>query len=176
MSQDSAAEHNADTGPLTLPPVAPAALPRARPPIWRWAAIGALVALAIGAILYATWPADPLSDPRPVEVVRGFVAAVEAKDPSKMLSYAVPTERKREIGPEVRAYLEYVEAISFSDARYTLLDNDGERAHVRWTATMHYRLNLGSQVKSGDKPVDTVYELIKIEGAWYLSSAAPPGP
>jgi hypothetical protein len=173
MTRD-AAEHKADTGPLSLPPTAPDALPTRRPATWIWVAVALVALLAIGAAAYFLRQPDPLSDQRPVEVVKGFVAAVEAKDASKMLSYAVPTNVKKEIGPEVRAYLEYVESISFSDARYTLLDNDGERAHVRWTATMHYKLNLGSEVKSGDKPIDTVYELTKFENAWYLSSVIPP--
>jgi hypothetical protein len=173
MTQDTA-EHKADTGPLTLPPVAPDALPTRRRTPWLWAAVGLVVVLAAGAVAYLTRQPDPMSDTRPVEVVKGFVAAVEAKDASRMLSFAVPTNVKKEIGPEVRAYLEYVESISFGDARYTLIDNDGERAHVRLTATMHYKLNLGDEAKSGDKPVDTTYELTKFEDAWYLSSVTPP--
>ena len=173
MTRD-AAEHKADTGPLSLPPVAPDALPARRALPWAWAATALAIVLAVGAAIYFTRQPDPLSDPRPVEVVKGFVAALEAKDASRMLAYAVPTDVKKEIGPEVRAYLEYVDSITFSDASYTLLDSDGERAHVRWTATMHYKLNFGSQVKSGDKPIDTVYELTKFEGAWYLSSVTPP--
>jgi hypothetical protein len=169
-----ATEQKADTGPLTLPPVAPSALPARRPLPWIWA-VAALAAVAvIGAAIYFTRQPDPLSDPRPVEVVKGFVAALEAKDASRALAFVVPTDIKKEIGPEVRAYLEYVESLSFSDANYQLVDNDGERAHVRWTATMHYKLDFGSEVKSGDSPVDSIYELIKFEGAWYLQSVAPP--
>ena len=169
-----ATEQKADTGPLAQPPVAPSALSSRRPHLWVWAGAALAIALVIGAAIYFTRQPDPLSDPRPVEVVKGFVAALEAKDASKALAFVVPTDIKKEIGPEVRAYLEYVESLSFSDANYQLLDSDGERAHVRWTATMHYKLNFGSEVKSGDKPVDTVYELIKFENAWYLQSVAPP--
>ena len=169
-----ATEQKADTGPLTQPPVVPSAPPNRRPRPWVWAVAALAAALVIGAAIYFTRQPDPLSDPRPVEVVKGFVAALEAKDASKALAFVVPTDIKKEIGPEVRAYLEYVDSLSFSDANYQLLDNDGERAHVRWTAMMHYKLNLGSETKSGDKPVDNVYELIKVEGAWYLQSVAPP--
>ena len=169
-----ATEQKADTGPLTPPPVAPKALPTRRPLPWIWAAVALVAALVVGVAIYVTRQPDPLSDQRPVEVVKGFVAALEAKDASKALAFVVPTDIKKEIGPEVRAYLEYVESLSFSDANYQLVDNDGERAHVRWTATMHYKLDFGSEVKSGDKPVDTVYELIKFENAWYLQSVAPP--
>jgi hypothetical protein len=169
-----ATEQKADTGPLSLPPVAPSALPTRHPFPWIWVAAGLALVLVAGAAIYFTRQPDPLADQRPVEVVKGFVAALEAKDASKALAFVVPTDIKKEIGPEVRAYLEYVESLSFSDANYQMLDNDGERAHVRWTATMHYKLNFGSEVKSGDKPVDTIYELIKFENAWYLQSVAPP--
>jgi hypothetical protein len=175
MSQDTAStEQKADTGPLTLPPVIPGEQPARRLPLWMWAVGAAALALVIGAVVYLTRPADPMSDPRPVEIAKGFVAAIEAKDASKMLSFVVPTDMKREIGPEVRAYLEYVEALSFSDAAYTLVDSDGQTAHVRWTATMHYKLNFGDETKAGDKPIDTIFELTKIEGAWYLQNAQLP--
>jgi hypothetical protein len=169
-----ATEQKADTGPLTLPSEGSSAPPTRRRYPWIWAAAALAAVVAVGAAIFFARQPDPLSDQRPVEVVKGFVAALEAKDASKALAFVVPTDIKKEIGPEVRAYLEYVESLSFSDANYQLVDNDGERAHVRWTATMHYRLNFGSEVKSGDKPVDTIYELIKFENAWYLQSVAPP--
>jgi hypothetical protein len=176
MTRDATEQKSqkADTGPLALPPVAPGDLPPRRRPLWVWAFAALAAVVLIGVVVYATRQPDPLSDPRPIEVVKGFVAALEAKDASKALAFVVPTEIKKEIGPEVRAYLEYVDTLNFSDTNYQLVDNDGERAHVRWTATMHYKLNFGSEVKSGDKPVDTVYELIKFENAWYLQSVAPP--
>ena len=176
MTRDATEQkaQKADTGPLTLPPNTPGELRTGRPARWIWVIAALVGALAVGAVVYLTRPADPMSDQRPIEVVKGFVGALEAKDASKALSFVVPTDIKKEIGPEVRAYMEYVESLTFSNSNYQLLDNDGERAHVRWTATMHYKLNLGSEVKSGDKPVDTVYELAKIEGAWYLQSVTPP--
>jgi hypothetical protein len=168
MTQEpTTAERKRDTQPLTPPPelLAPSPDRRARPPgPWRWAIlIAGLALLAIVAFLL-TRPADPLSDPRPVEVVQGFAAALEARDASKMLSYVEPTIFRREISPEIRAYAEYLKEVRFTNARYTLIDNDGERAHVRWTATMVYTLDLGSQTKSGERPIDTTFELIKFEG------------
>ena len=93
MSQDTAStEQKADTGPLTLPPAILGEQPARRLPIWMWGVGGVAVALVIGAVIYLTRPADPMSDPRPVEIARGFVAAIEAKDASKMLSFVVPTD------------------------------------------------------------------------------------
>jgi hypothetical protein len=147
--------------------------PRAPSP-WRWAILVAGIALIASVVFLLTRPADPLTDTRPVEVVQGFAAALEARDASKMLSYVEPTVFRREISPEVRAYVEYLKDVRFTDARYTLLDSDGERAHVRWTANMAYTLDLGSQTKSGTRPIDTTFELTKFEGAWYLRSAVLP--
>jgi len=178
MSQDqTTTERKRDTQPLTMPPelLGPSADRRARAPSpWRWAVLVAGIALIASVVFLLTRPADPLTDTRPVEVVQGFAAALEARDASKMLSYIEPTVFRREISPEVRAYVEYLKDVRFTDARYTLLDSDGERAHVRWTANMAYTLDLGSQTKSGTRPIDTTFELTKFEGAWYLRSAVLP--
>jgi len=178
MSQEpTTAERKRDTQPLTPPPelLAPAADRRPRSPSpWRWAILVAGIALVATVIFLLTRPADPLTDTRPVEVVQGFASAIEARDASKMLSYVEPTIFRREISPEIRAYVEYLKDVRFTDARYTLLDSDGERAHVRWSATMAYTLDLGSQTKSGQRAIDTTFELTKFEGTWYLRSAVLP--
>ena len=170
---DQKADQKADTGPLTLPPALPEERPARSPLPWIVAA-GLIVVLAIGGAVLLFTRSNPAGDQRPVEAVKGFVAAMEARDATKMLSFAEPTDAAKEIGPEVRAYMEYVEEISFKDATYTLLDNDGQRAHVRWTANMHYRVNLGDEVKVGDKPIETIFELTKFEDAWYLHNVTPP--
>ena len=185
MSQDqTTTERKRDTQPLTMPPelLAPSADRRnpdgwrgARVPApWRWAILVTGIALVAGVVFVLTRPADPLTDPRPVEVVQGFASALEARDVSKMLSYVEPTLFRREISPEIRAYVEYLREVRFTDASYTLIDSDGERAHVRWNATMAYTLDLGSQTKSGTRPIDTTFELTKFEGTWYLRSAVLP--
>ena len=121
---------------------------------------------------------SPLDEPAEFEADDVPSAAVplalEARDATKMLSYVEPTVFRREISPEIRAYVEYLKEIHFTDVRYTLIDSDGERAHVRWVATMAYTLNLGSETKSGERPIDTTFELTKFEGTWYLRSAVLP--
>ncbi len=178
MSQDpTTAERKRDTQPLTPPPelLAPGADRRPRiPSPWRWAILVAGIALLAGVVFLLTRPADPLSDPRPVEVVQAFASALEARDASKVLSLVEPTVFRREISPEIRAYVEYLKEVHFTNASYTLLDSNGERAHVRWTATMAYTLDLGSQTKSGERQIDTTFELTNFEGTWYLRSAVLP--
>ena len=178
MSQEpTTAERKRDTQPLTMPPelLGPSVNRRARvPSAWRWAILVAGIALIAGAVFVLTRPTDPLTDPRPVEVVQGFASALEARDASKMLSYVEPTIFRREISPEIRAYVEYLKEVRFTDASYTLIDNDGARAHVRWSATMAYTLDLGGETKSGTRPINTTFELTKFEGTWYLRSAVLP--
>jgi hypothetical protein len=165
------------TQPLTPPPELGALTAPRRAPLprwWSWAFIAAALVLLGGGALLLTRTPDPMSDTRPVELVQGFAAAIAAKDADKMLGYVEPTVYRREIGPEVRAYVEYLKEVRFDNARYELVDNDGQRAHVRWTATMHYVLDLGDETKSGDRPIDTTFELTKFEGNWYLHSAKLP--
>lgn len=173
MTPDPTTTRKPDTGPLTQPAAPPVAVERTARGrgLWRWGILVLVAALAIGALIIVTRPPDPRTDQRPVEVVKGFVAAVEAKDPTKMLSYTEPTIARREIGPEVRAYVEYIDTISFANPQYELLDNDDDLAHVRWTAQMSYKLR---ELGGGEKAVDTTFELRKIEGAWYLSSIKLP--
>jgi hypothetical protein len=178
MTQDpTQTKSKPTTQPLTPPPELPAPPSRQREPLpswWRWAFLVAGLVVIAGVVLLLTRAPNPASDTRPVEIVKGFADAIVAKDADKMLGFVEPTVYRREIGPEVRAYVEYLQDVRFDNARYELLDNDGQRAHVRWTATMHYTLNLGSETKSGDRPVDTIFELTKFEGNWYLHSAKLP--
>jgi hypothetical protein len=156
-------------------PLAPPVVRRAGPPgPLRWILPGGAVVLALALVFLLTRPSDPMSDTRPVEVVRGFAAAIEARDASGMLAFVEPTVYRREISPEIRAYAEYLQAASFENARYELLDSDGEVAHVRWTATMRYTLGMGGEARSGERPIDTTFELRKIEGSWYLHGAKLP--
>ena len=82
---------------------------------------------------------------------------------------AIPGGGTRAIGT-----LEVGDEVRFTDASYRLIDSDGARAHVRWSANMAYTLDLGSQTKSGTRPIDTTFELTKFEGTWYLRSAVLP--
>lgn len=164
-----------DTGPL--PPLAPIpepALPTRRRNVAVLVGVVAVIAaLAIAGVVIVTQN-NPMQDRRPIEVTQRFVAAVGQRDVSAMLAQFEPTEYRRQASPELRMYMEYVEQFDIVDPRYELLSNDGERAEVRWTGTLNYRLNLGSTVKSGTSPIDTIVELSKIEGNWYISSARLP--
>jgi hypothetical protein len=175
MSNDQAtAERKADTGPLPPLPEAPQ-VPANRPrrTLLPLLAGGGAVALLVVAGLVFALQANSRADQRPVETVRAFIGALEARDATAMLAQVEPTVLKRQLGPEIRAYVEYITEIRFDDARYELLANDGERAQVRMTATMVYTIDYGER-RSGQTPIDATYDLRLVEGAWYLSGVTLP--
>lgn len=176
MSQEPAtAERRSSPTERLTPPAPPAPrAPRRRPGPLRWVIVAGVAALALALLFILTRPGDPMADTRPTEVVRGFASAIEARDATKMLSFVEPTIYRREISPEIRAYVEYLQAVRFDNPRYELVDNDGQVAHVRWTATMNYTLGLGDEARSGQRPIDTTFELRTVEGTWYLHGANLP--
>ena len=166
-------EDRRKTGPLELPP---GELPTiSAPPTRRRLLLAGAVVLAalalLGVVTLVLLPGQSAGQQRPVETVQAFAAAVEAKDPSKMLSYVEPTVIRREIGAELRAYLEHIDSIRFTDARYELVDNDGSVAHVRWTAKVEYSLR---ESGSGQYALDNLIELANVEGSWYLRNVNLP--
>ncbi|GAB4207441.1 MAG: hypothetical protein OHK0022_35660 [Roseiflexaceae bacterium] len=172
----AASEERHKTGPLELPPGG-LAVPAAPNPRRRHLLIGlavAAVALVLtGLVVFVVLPGQAASRERPVEVVKDFAQAVEAKDPSKMLSYIEPTIFRREVGGELRTYIEYINQIRFVDARYELIENDGTLARVRWRATVQYDLR---ERGSGEYAFDNEIELANVEGSWYLRSVRLPEP
>lgn len=164
-------ERKVDTGPLPpLPAVPP---PRLRATPWGLIAGGVVLALAVIGVWFFTRPPDPMTDPRPAQVVRDFVAATESRDVTRMLELVEPTDLKRQLSPELRAYMEYVTDLRFENTTYTLVDSDGAIAHVRLTGTVRYTIDYGT-VHSGENSVDTVFELVVLEGSWYLRSLTLP--
>lgn len=156
MPTEPNATRKPTTQPLTPPPelLAPSATPRGRLPAWwRWAVVaGAALPLAAGWALLLLRANDPRADTRPIDVVKGFVAAIEAK--------VMPTRccvcRADDLSPRDRPRSARVcrvpRAGALRRSRYELLDNDGDRAHVRWTATMHYTLDLGDERQTKRPP------------------------
>jgi hypothetical protein len=176
MTQEQASgQKKVDTGPLPpLPPLPEPPSSRRRAPRWSIVALGAVALVIAGSALWwFTRPPDPMNDPRPVQVVQNFVAATEVRDVSLMLSYIEPTDLKRQISPELRSYMEYITDLRFDDETYTLVDNNGSIAHVRLTGIVRYTVDYGS-VYSGERPFDTIFELVLLEGAWYLRSLQLP--
>jgi hypothetical protein len=115
----------------------------------------------------------PVDDEAALKTVQAFVAALEARDPSAVLAILEPADWRREIGPELRSYMSYVEALEFQNPAYELLANDGNTAEIRLRADLRYRLR---DFEPGEQAVDTVFELVRIDDEWYLRSLNLPTP
>lgn len=130
----------------------------------------ALLATMLAACGSATETADSEAA---LATTRAFVAALEARDPSAILATLEPADWRREIGPELRSYISYVEALEFRNSTYEVLSINRDSAEIRMQATLHYRLR---DFEAGEQPIDTVFELVRVEQEWYLRSLSLPTP
>lgn len=136
----------------------------------QWLIIG--LVLAIGMVLAAcSGKPSEADNEAAIQVAKDFVAAVEKRDPSAMLALIEPTDWRREIAPELRSYMGYVQSITFQNPEYSLIDNTGELAHVRLVSSMEYALEGTGTAK---QDVDLTFELVKLDGTWYLRTFTLP--
>lgn len=152
-------------------------------PAWNWDALRQRVAssccrlLATSVLLLLAACAAPsataLDDEAAIEAVQAFVAALEARDPSAVLDTLEPADWRYEIGPELRSYMSYIEALEFQDPTYEVLANDGTTAEIRLRADLRYQLR---DLEPSERAIDTVFELVQIDGEWYMRSLNLPTP
>jgi hypothetical protein len=116
----------------------------------------------------------PVDNVGPVQTVQAFIAALEARDASAIIALIEPTEWRREIGPELRMYLGYLDTIAIPDAAYTVERNQGDTSVVRVTGTLNY--TLAESGFSDERPFDLQINLVRVDGAWYLRSLQLPQP
>jgi hypothetical protein len=110
----------------------------------------------------------PVDNAGPLAAARAFVAALEARDASAIIGLLEPSDWRKEIGPELRSYLGYLQALSLRDPEYRVERNDGASAQVRVSGTVSY--TLAEDGTSGEHPVDLQVELVLVGGAWYMHS------
>lgn len=138
----------------------------------RWGRVRLTCALA-GLLLLGAC-AGPVDNDGPLRTVQAFIAALEARDASAIIALIEPTEWRREIGPELRTYLGYLDSIAVPDAAYTIEQNQGDTAVVRVTGTLAY--TLAESGFSDERPFDLQIEVVRVDGAWYLRSLQLPQP
>jgi hypothetical protein len=124
--------------------------------------VGMILMLALGACSRTSSSAD--NDP-PKKVVQSFVAAIEQRNASKLLNLIEPADWRKDIGPELRSDMSYLEKDNFRDPQYTVVDNTGELAHVRLVSTMEYEVQ---GVPPAEQQLDLLFEVVKLDGEWYL--------
>jgi hypothetical protein len=137
----------------------------------RCSGLEALLVLLILSVAACTTAVDTEG---PVQAVRDFVVALEARDASAIIAQLEPTEWRTQISPELRAYLGLVETIDLYDEQYAVEEHDGELALVRLTGMLDYSLQEGAA--AGTQPVDLLFEVVRIDGVWYLRSLDLPPP
>lgn len=127
-----------------------------------------LVAMCLACLLLVGCGAsEPIDNEAPVQTVRDFVAAWEARDTSQILSLVEPAEWRDEISPEVRSYTGLLAALEFENPTYTLVENTGENAQVQFQSLVRYTLQ---DQRSGEVEIDVILELVKVEKNWYLQN------
>jgi hypothetical protein len=107
----------------------------------------------------------------PVAVVQRFVAGLEARDVAQILAQLPPDQPKRQIAPEIRAYLSVVERMQFREPVYTVLENNGSSARVRLTATLEYTLR---GVAPRERPIEAEFDVVRTGEVWYLDGITWP--
>ena len=105
-------------------------------------------------------------DTAPVNQVKAFVAATEARNVDQMLALMVPDAR-RDAGWQLRQVMPQVESIQYREAQYKLEKIEGDRAFVQIAGTLSARSSAGEDV---EQPVTQLVELVKQDGTWYISS------
>lgn len=107
------------------------------------------------------------TDTAPVERVKGFVAAAEAKDVNQMVQFLLPEER-RDAAMQLRQVMPSVQTVQYKNPTYELKDNDGSTAYVRVTGQIYAETASGEQV---EQPIDQLLTLVKQDGEWYIKAS-----
>ncbi|NJP07067.1 MAG: hypothetical protein HC837_16325 [Chloroflexaceae bacterium] len=129
--------------------------------VWLW-----LVVLLVAACSNGTGN-QASGEQAPVEAVRAFVSAMEARDVDTVLTLLDPTDDlPRQIGPELRSTISMIDELRIEDATYTLVDTDGQVAHVQLTGNVTFALH---DMEPMLYEIDNTVELVNQDGTWYLS-------
>lgn len=103
----------------------------------------------------------------PVERVKGFVAAAEAKDVDAMVQFLLPDQR-RDAAFQLRQVMATVESIEYRDPVYTPKDNDGTTAHVQVSGVVAATTVDG---ESAERQIDQLLTLVNQDGQWYINGS-----
>jgi hypothetical protein len=111
---------------------------------------------------------------QPVLVVEQFVVATERRDLDAMIDLVEPVIWRKQVLPELQQAMTYVEDIRYAEPRFDLLDNNGSLAHVRFRSQV--TIDLREREPLPPREIDQTFELIRLEGRWYIRSLQLPLP
>ncbi|NJK80719.1 MAG: hypothetical protein HC876_13510 [Chloroflexaceae bacterium] len=124
----------------------------------RYILIGVLVGVLAGCAARG-------ADEAPVQTVRDFLAAWEARDVDAIFNLIEPAPWRREIGPELRSYAGLVEEVAFVNPKYTVLEQSAAQASVQVETTVRYTLRGG---RSGERDLNVIVDVVQRDGQWYV--------
>ncbi|NJN67569.1 MAG: hypothetical protein HC884_13075 [Chloroflexaceae bacterium] len=106
----------------------------------------------------------------PVQVVREFVAATQAKDVNKLLSLIEPSNAVQGMGAELRAQTGLIGQLDYQNETYTLEEHTGQEAKVRFTADVTFAVQGAEPVSQA---AEMVFNLVKVNESWYIRNVVP---
>jgi hypothetical protein len=106
----------------------------------------------------------------PVQVVREFVAATQEQDVNKLLSLIEPSNEVQGMGAELRAQTGLIGQLDYQNETYTLEENNGQEAKVRFTADVTFGVQGAEPVS---QPAEMVFNVVKIDENWYIRNVVP---
>lgn len=118
------------------------------------------------------------ADNAPVERVKEFVAATEARDVDRMVALIAPEDR-RDAGWQLRQAMPRLAEIKLTEPQYVLDDagdSDDSTARVRLSGLLVGKTTDGQAI---NVPSNQLIELVKQDGAWYVTGNGfepPPSP
>ena len=105
-------------------------------------------------------------DTAPVNQVKAFVAATEARDVDAMVALMTPSSR-RDAQWQLNQVMPTVTSIQYRDAQYRLEEIKDGRAYVQIAGTL---VAATSDGKSVEQPVAQLVELVQTDGTWYIAA------
>ena len=125
-----------------------------------------LTILLLLAFLVGCGGSSGSTDQAPIEQVKAFVKATEARDVDAMVALLTPQTR-RDAGWQLRQVMPKVQTFEYRQAQYELSSNDGTKALVQVSGLIVATTTDGKQV---EQSINQLIELEKIDGTWYISS------
>lgn len=108
----------------------------------------------------------------PVNQVKAFVAATEARNVDAMVALMAPDAR-RDAKWQLNQVMPNVQTIQYRDAKYRFEEIKNDRAYVQVTGTLVASTSDGENV---EQPVTQLVELVQQDGTWYIAANNLPVP
>jgi hypothetical protein len=105
-------------------------------------------------------------DTAPVNQVKAFVAATEARDVDAMVALMTPSSR-RDAQWQLNQVMPTVTSIQYRDAQYRLEEIKDGRAYVQIAGTLIAATSDGQSV---EQPIAQLVELVQTDGTWYIAA------